>query len=127
MILPADRIAELEHVVRTQMQTIDQLRAEIAQKDAALDEIVQWVASDGDSLSVLRSVYADPRTSRGDKIRACAASIAYEVPKMPAAVVFTMDFRERVKTARLRQLELDKQEWSKLEPPQDQTPAEPAA
>jgi hypothetical protein len=116
MLNPAEQIAQLEHCVRTQMTEIDRLRALIDRKDAELDAVVAWIASDEDALSVLRSVYADPRSSTANKVKAASSAVAYERSK-PAAVVFTMDFRERVKNARLRQLELDKQEWSKLEPP----------
>jgi hypothetical protein len=110
MTSPADRIAQLEHCVREQMKEIDRLRALISRKDAELDEMVAWVASDADSLAVLRGIYADPRQSPANKIRACASAIAYERSR-PASVAVVVDFRAKVRAARVAALERDKAKW----------------
>jgi hypothetical protein len=112
MLNPADQIERLEHCIRTQMAEIDRLRALIDRKDADIDMLVQWIAGDGDALGALQSIYADPRSSQANKCRAAANAIGYERAR-PASVVFTVDFKERVRTARLKQLELDRQEWAR--------------
>jgi hypothetical protein len=103
-----DKIAQLEYVIREQMAEIDQLRAEI-------DALVDWIAGEKDALSALQAAsYADPRSTPTNKIRAATSAIAYERSK-PASVVVQVDFREQVKAARLRTLELRKAEWARQE------------
>jgi hypothetical protein len=101
---PADQIAQLEYVIREQMAEIDQLRAEVA-------GLVDWIAGEKDALSTLQAAYVDPRSTPTNKIRAAASAIAYERSK-PASVIVQVDFRDRVKAARLHTIELRKQEWA---------------
>ena len=117
MMSPADYIAQLECVVREQMTEIDQLRAAISRKDQELDALVAWIAGDADAHSALRAIYADPRSSPANKIKAAIGSIGYEIAK-PASVSVVVDFKERVQAARSRTLELRKQEWARQEMPQ---------
>jgi hypothetical protein len=117
MMSPADYIAQLECVVREQMTEIDQLRAAISRKDQELDALVAWIAGDADAHSALRAIYADPRSSPANKIKAAIGSIGYEIAK-PASVSVVVDFKERVQAARSRTLELRKQEWARQEQPQ---------
>ena len=77
-----------------------------------LSDLAKW---DQDALTTLQKVYSDPKAHQSDWLKAASAAIAYERGK-PASVVVQVDFRERVKAARLRQLELDRAEWAKLEP-----------
>jgi hypothetical protein len=100
-----DKIAQLEYVVREQMAEIDRLRAEI-------DALVDWIAGGKDALSALQAAYVDPRSTPTNKIRAAASAIAYERSK-PASVTVVVDFKERVRNARMRTLELQKQEWAR--------------
>ena len=99
-----DKIAQLEYVIREQMAEIDQLRAEV-------DALVDWIAGEKDALSALQAAYVDPRSTPTNKIRAAASAIAYERSK-PASVIVQVDFRDRVKAARLHTIELRKQEWA---------------
>jgi hypothetical protein len=112
MMSPADHIAQLECVVRDQMREIDELRAAIGRKDAELDVLVAWIAGDADALGALQAVYADPRSSPANKVKAAIGAIAFERSK-PASVSVVVDFKERVRNARLRTLELQKQEWAR--------------
>ena len=112
MMSPADYIAQLESVVREQMAEIDQLRAAIGQKDAELDGLIAWIATDADALGALQSVYADPRSSPANKIKAAASAIAFERSK-PASVSVIVDFKSRVHDARMQTVELRKQEWTR--------------
>jgi hypothetical protein len=107
-----DKIAQLEYVIREQMTEIDQLRATVGQKDQELDGLVAWIAGDADAHAALRAIYADPRSSPANKIKAAIGSIGYEIAK-PASVNVVVDFKARVQAARSRTLELRKQEWSR--------------
>jgi len=117
MMSPADYIAQLESVVREQMAEIDQLRAAIGQKDQELDSLITWIAGDADALGALQAVYADPRSSPANKIKAAASAIAFERSK-PASVSVVVDFKSRVHDARMHTVELRKQEWTR-QPPLD--------
>jgi hypothetical protein len=112
MMSPADYIAQLESVVREQMAEIDQLRAAIGQKDAELDGLIAWIATDADALGALQSVYADPRSSPAIKTKAAIGAIAFERSK-PASVSVVVDFKSRVHDARMHTVELRKQEWTR--------------
>jgi hypothetical protein len=114
MMSPADYIAQLECVVREQMAEIDQLRAAIGQKDQELDGLVGWIAGDAGALEALQSVYADPRSSVANKVRAATSALPFERSK-PASVTVVVDFKERVQAARSRTRELRKQEWARQE------------
>jgi hypothetical protein len=76
--------------------------------------MVAWIAGDADALATLQSVYADPRSSPANKVKAAASAIAYERSK-PASVTLIADYRARVHDARMRTLELRKQEWARTE------------
>ena len=110
-----DKIAQLEYVIREQMTEIDQLRATVGQKDQELDGLVAWIAGDADAHAALRAIYADPRSSPANKIKAAIGSIGYEIAK-PASVNVVVDFKARVQAARSRTLELRKQEWTQQAP-----------
>ena len=112
-----DKIAQLEYVVREQMAEIDQLRAEVA-------ALVDWIAGEKDALSALQAAYVDPRSTPTNKIRAASSAIAYERSK-PASVVVQIDFKSRVRDARMQTLELRKQEWTRQEPLDLDAPAPP--
>jgi hypothetical protein len=117
MTSPADQFAQLEYVIREQMAEIDQLRAEVA-------GLVDWIAGEKDALSALQAAYVDPRSTPTNKIRAAASAIAYERSK-PASVVVQIDFKSRVRDARMQTLELRKQEWTRQEPLDLDAPAPP--
>src|SRR6516165_7587854 len=112
MTAPADYIVQLEQVVREQMAEIDQLRATISQKDQELDGLIAWIATDADALGALQSVYADPRASVANKVKAAIGAIAFERSK-PASVSVVVDFKSRVHDARMQTVELRKQEWTR--------------
>ena len=92
---PADQITRLEYVIREQMKTIEQQRAEI-------DRLLSWITGDSDALTCLQATYNSTTASAGNKIKAAAAAIGYERPKMVATSLVVVDFRERVRQARLK-------------------------
>jgi hypothetical protein len=93
---PANQIARLEHVVREQMKEIDRQRAEI-------DNLVAWITGERDALTALQVIYNDIKASEANRVRAAAAAIGFERPKLTAtANLVVVDFRERVRQARLK-------------------------
>jgi hypothetical protein len=93
---PDPEIARLQCAVREQMQTIDQLQAE-------LSTLVDWIMHDVDALTTLQRTYLDPKSSTTDRIKAAASAIGYERPKVATTTnLFVVDFRERVRQARLK-------------------------
>jgi hypothetical protein len=118
-----NQIAELASVVRDQMAEIDRLRADngrLRTENERLDKLraenrrlINWImGEEPDALLALQRVYSDPKTSVPDVIKSANAALPFERGK-PAQVVVQVDFRERVRNARLRQLELDKAEWAR--------------
>jgi hypothetical protein len=64
-----------EVTIKSQMAEIDRLRAEN-------QRLVDWIMGDADAHTTLQSVYLDPQAPRGDKIKAAAASLPFEKPKL---------------------------------------------
>jgi hypothetical protein len=116
----SDDYAQYREVARLQYEEIEKLRAVIKQKDVELDVLVGWIAGDAGALEALQSVYADPRTSTANKVKAATSAIGFEISK-PASVVVQYDFRGRVESARSRTIELRKQEWQRQEQPAELT------
>jgi hypothetical protein len=110
--------AKYREVARLQYEEIERLRTTIREKDAELDVLVAWIAGDADALGALQAVYADPRSSPANKIKAAASAIAFERSK-PASVSVIVDFKSRVRDTRLHTLELRKQEWARQAEPLD--------
>lgn len=92
---PQTEIARLQYAMREQSVEIDRLRDEI-------DRLVAWIMGDKDALTTLQGVYLDPKESPGNRIKAAASAIGYERPKMMATNLVLVDFRERVRQARLK-------------------------
>jgi hypothetical protein len=115
-----DYESQYREVARLQSEEIEKLRALVNQRDAELDGLIAWIAGDAGALETLQSVYADPRTSTANKVKAATSAIGFEISK-PASVVVQYDFRGRVENARSRTIELRKQEWQRAEsqPPLD--------
>jgi hypothetical protein len=109
-------IAKMDAALHEVMDENDRLRTERDELRAEIDTLVNWIQCDQDALMALQLIYRDPKMHQADRIKAAASAIGYERAK-PASVVVQVDFRERVRAARLRQLELDRAEWAKLEPP----------
>jgi hypothetical protein len=67
------------YVIRRQMAVIKEQRAEI-------DRLVSWIQGDADALRCLQAVYNDPAASDNNRIKAAAAAIAFERPKLTVNV-----------------------------------------
>ena len=90
---PDQRIARLEYVVREQMAEISRQRDEI-------DRLLGWINGDTDALTTLQGVYLDPEESAGNKIKAAAAAIGYERPKMATTASRSWSTSESVSARR---------------------------
>jgi hypothetical protein len=112
MLSPADHIAQLEYVVREQMTEIDRLRAEVHQLRTENQRLLDWIMGDGpDALTALQKVYSNPRTDDAGVVRAATAALPFERAK-PASVSVVIDWKEKTRSIRLKQLEKDKARWA---------------
>jgi hypothetical protein len=107
-----DYESQYQEVARLQYEEIERLRALIKQRDTELDVLVGWIAGDADALGALQSVYADPRSSPANKVKAAIGAIAFERSK-PASVSVVVDFKSRVHDARMQTVESRRQEWTR--------------
>ena len=107
----SDDYEQYREVARLQYEEIERLRALISQRDTELDVLVGWITGDQDALSALQAVYADPRTSVPNKVKAAIGAIGFERSK-PASVSVVVDFKSRVHGARMQTVELRKAEWT---------------
>ena len=71
-----------EYAIKCQRTEIDRLRAELKCRDEELTQLLAWIDGDSDALVVLQRTYMDPRISTSDRIKACAAAVAYERHKL---------------------------------------------
>ena len=69
------KIDELEHIVKLQMQKLEELAAENGRLAAAYD-----------AHGVLKSIYLDPDAPQGNRIKAASAALPVEKPKLMSVV-----------------------------------------
>jgi hypothetical protein len=111
--------AKYQQVARLQYTEIERLHAELGQLRTENRRLLDWImGKEPDALTALQRVYSDPKTNENNRIKAAASALPFERSK-PASVSVVIDFKERVRNARLRQLELDRQEWARTEPKLD--------
>jgi hypothetical protein len=103
--------AKYQQVARLQYAEIERLRAVVKQRDAELDGLVSWIAGDQGALEFLQSIYADPRQSTANRLKSSLGALPFERGK-PAAVGVVIDFKARVRNARLKAMERDKARWA---------------
>jgi hypothetical protein len=90
------RLNRFECVIRLQMTEIDKLRTEN-------QALIDWIQGDSDALTCLQTIYNSSTASEANRVKAAAAAIGYERPKVAAtANLVVVDFRERVRQARLK-------------------------
>jgi hypothetical protein len=88
-------VVEYENALNRMMDENAALRAEIA-------TLIDWINGDADALTTLQGVYLNPEEPASNRIRAAAAAIGFERPKLATSSLVVVDFRERVRQARLR-------------------------
>jgi len=71
-----------EYAIKCQRDEIDRLRAELKQRDEELTQLLAWSDGDCQIHVVLQRTYMNPRISTTDRIKACAAAVAYERTKL---------------------------------------------
>src|SRR5262249_19720921 len=88
-------VPPLPAALREAMAEIEKLRAENKQ-------LLDWITGEGDALTCLQSIYQNPASSEHTKIKAATGALPFERPKLTASIGVVMDFRERVRQARLK-------------------------
>jgi hypothetical protein len=76
---PQQKLDRFECVIRLQMAEIDKLRTEN-------QRLLDWIMGDLDSLTVLQSIYTNPTSTEGNKIKAAASALPFERPKISVQV-----------------------------------------
>ena len=79
-------IAELDSALHLMLDENEALRAERDQLRAEIKQLLDWVTGDKDALVCLQSIYNDPGADKGRRIKAAAAAIGYERPKLTFGV-----------------------------------------
>lgn len=73
------KLDKYEYIIRAQMTEIDKLRTEVKR-------LVDWINDDSDALTCLQAVYSNPASSEGNRIKAAAAALPFERPKVSVSV-----------------------------------------
>ena len=110
--MDSTNVRHLLDLIKQQNKALETLMAERDSQRQEIAALVNWIQEDRDALMALQSIYNSPTADETSRIKAASAAIGYERGK-PAQVVVQVDFRERVRNARLRQLELDRAEWAR--------------
>ena len=76
--------------------------AEIEKLRAENEQLLNWITGDSDALTCLQSIYQNPASSEHTKIKAATGALPFERPKLTATGLVVVDFRERVRQARLK-------------------------
>jgi hypothetical protein len=98
----APTLANYEKALHKMLDENEAQRAEIVKLKEQLATLVDWINGDANALTTLQSVYLNPDEPAGNRIKAAAAAIGYETPKLAATANLVIDFRERVQRARLK-------------------------
>jgi hypothetical protein len=93
---------DYEKALHTMLDENEALQAEIVDVKGQLSTLVDWIMGDADALTTLQRVYLNPDEPAANRIKAAAAAIGYEKPKLAATANIVIDFRERVRQARLK-------------------------
>jgi type II secretory pathway component PulM len=81
------------------------LRAEVTTLKGQLSTLVDWINGDADALTTLQSVYLSADEPAANRIKAAAAAIGYERPKLTATANVIVDFRQARLKAPLKTIE----------------------
>ena len=96
------RIAKLTEALNEALDRNEVLEAELTEVKGQLATLVDWIMGDADAMTTLQGLYLNPAEPAANRIKAAAAAIGYERPKLTATGVVIVDFRERVRQARLK-------------------------
>jgi hypothetical protein len=112
--MSGDKVRQLLDVIQRQNAGIEKLLAERDGMRKEIDALVGWIQEDRDALMCLQQIYNNPTVDEANRIRAAQAAINFERPKPPTMSVSAgvLDFKEYVRTIRMRQQEKDKARWA---------------
>jgi len=96
------RIINLTNALDEALDRNEALQAELTEVKQHLKALVDWVQGDADALTTLQSLYLDASEPSANRIKAAAAAIQFERAKPASASLMMIDFRERVRQARLK-------------------------
>jgi hypothetical protein len=74
---PQQKLDRFECVIRLQMTEIDKTENK---------RLVDWIMGDADALTILQSVYQNPGSPEGNRIKAAASALPFERPKLSVQV-----------------------------------------
>ena len=94
--------AGTEHFSEVSSEVFREAEAEIAKLRAENKQLLDWIMGNTDALTCLQSIYQSPESSEHTKIKAATGALPFERPKLTASIGVVMDFRERVRQARLK-------------------------
>jgi len=97
-----ERCDRLNAALNEVLDQKESLQAELAEVKGQLTILVAWINGDADALTTLQGVYLNRAEPAANRIKAAAAAIGYERPKLAASIGVVVDFRERVRQARLK-------------------------
>jgi hypothetical protein len=109
---------ELDAALHQVLDENDALKAELARVQGRLDALMTAFDKNG-SLGILQLIAHDKNLPVEIRIRAAGLAVPYERPKFGSVdgLAIQVDFKERVRSARLKSLELQKAEWAQAEQP----------
>jgi hypothetical protein len=93
------------HDPKVLLDMIDQQNKALEKLLAERDELRALLETNGqrlDALTCLQRTYNNPQANETNRIKAAAAAIGYELPKKGTTNLVVVDFRERVRQARLK-------------------------
>jgi hypothetical protein len=109
--MDSTNVRHLLDLIKQQNAAIEKLIAERDSQRQEISALVSWIQEDKDALMCLQQIYNNPTVDEVNRIKAASAAIGYERGK-PAQVSVVIDFKERVRNARLRTLEQNKAKWA---------------
>src|SRR3974390_536261 len=79
-------IAQYDSALHQMLDENEALRAQLAQLRDENKQLVDWIMGDRDALVCLQSIYNDHGVDQSSRIKAAAAAIAFERPKLSVSV-----------------------------------------